>query len=70
MKTYLYQAELNQIIRRHLWHQKRLQQYADRIGLSLGYVQIILQDRTRAPFFEAEMDALVDPEYKSFNKLE
>lgn len=50
------------------WHQKRLQQFADRSGLSLLQVEILLEDPARAPSLDSQIDRTVDIEFKNTNK--
>jgi len=52
------------------WNQKRLQQYADRSGLSLQQVQVLLSGPVRARSFKiiaAEIDRTVDPVFQLHN---
>lgn len=59
--------QLQQLRTRLTWHRRRLQQFADRRGLSLTVVQVLLQDKTREAFLNKEIDRAVDPFYQLEN---
>jgi hypothetical protein len=59
---------LRQLSQRLQWRQRRLQQFADRAGLSLLQVEILLEDKRRAPSLDREIDRRVDPRYQTINQ--
>lgn len=64
--TYLLELQSNLV--RQAWNLERLQQFADRNGLSLTIVQDLLLDKARAVSFEEQIDRSVDPEFQTINR--
>lgn len=60
--------QLESLKSRLSWNQRRLQQFADRAGLSLIQVTILMQDQARAPSLDRQIDLMVDPDLRTNNQ--
>lgn len=63
-----YLLELQSKLFLQAWQLERLQQFANRNGLSLTIVQDLLLDKARAHSFDEQIDRSVDPEFQTINR--